>query len=129
MQEMKFRVYNKKLKKWYKQEKLILRNGYIYESPMHFLDDIALNPENIDVEWFTGLEDLTGKDIYEGNIINFWDYGDEYTAIVKKKNLTDWCFEGVQDNFGKTYLFEGYFEDYCEEVKVIGNIHDNPELL
>lgn len=67
------------------------------------------------VEQYTGLKDKNGKEIYEGDFVRQFD--DEEYFVVK--------FE-----YGGFLPFTAYmltFDiDYCE---VIGNIHENPELI
>ena len=77
---------------------------------------------------FTGLHDKNGKEIYEGDIVRFNQkflienilfVGYEYSHIGGFSLCTK---EGYYGMFGDAWL-EPF---YCE---VIGNIHDNPELL
>lgn len=74
---------------------------------------------------YTGLSDINGKKIFEGDIVN-----------IRKKQwqpLYDNCKGEVYFN-GAVYLIKGVsdvlslyvFRGWCE---VIGNIYDNPELL
>ena len=74
---------------------------------------------------YTGLKDNNGVKIFEGDIFR----DDEYFVIVKY--FVDGGFSvdyrmpgGRWINYGELYY---YLKDY--ECKVIGNIHDNPELL
>ena len=78
---------------------------------------------------FTGLKDENGAEIYEGDIVQ-WSSGWNQTKEYKDKWDTDY----------KVVKFEnGIFKYCCEEtldkydtddvVEVIGNIHENPELL
>lgn len=70
---------------------------------------------------YTGLTDKNGKKIFEGDLVKF-DRFTPYTDILEKVKF---C--------------EGGFAPFCvagwectpswEECEVIGNIHDNPELL
>ncbi len=64
---------------------------------------------------FTGLTDKNGKKIFEGDIIK-WD-AEEWGAEYCEPVVWDYSFFGVRQND---------WQHFCE---VIGNIHDNPELL
>ena len=66
---------------------------------------------------FTGLTDKNGKRIFEGDIVRYEDdigyviyNGDDARFLVDSPNM---------------YISM----DYSNEFEVIGNIHDNPELL
>ena len=69
------------------------------------------------VEQYTGLTDKNGKKIFEGDIVKGTFFG--FPFIVE-----DYVFSIVwQEDV------TGYRANYFENVEVIGNIHDNPELL
>lgn len=66
---------------------------------------------------FTGVLDKNGKEIYEGDILEIKDEGVVFTKVVGFNN-------GM---FGAgNYTLAFYGED---NIEIIGNIHDNPELL
>ena len=69
---------------------------------------------------YTGLTDKNGTKIFEGDIC--WFYGGDYYSGLWEQNaivaITD-----MTDDEQTHYLNNA---EYCE---VIGNIHDNPELL
>lgn len=89
---------------------------------------------------FTGLTDKNGKKIFEGDILTPLD--DEIDFIVEFNNG---CFNGVSYaikgammEYGWDECAGGYGVVECEPLdsyhpekyhEVIGNIHDNPELL
>ena len=82
---------------------------------------------------FTGLTDRNGKKIFEGDIIHleysqvFFGgvYYGEYTAEVSYK---EGCFvtDGINNGGEIETPLSGFDND---ELEIIGNIHDNPELL
>lgn len=82
---------------------------------------------------YTGLTDKNGKKIFEGDIIHLeysqvffgGEYFGEYTAEVSYKGD---CFitDGINNGDEIETPLSGFDND---EVEIIGNIHDNPELL
>ena len=68
---------------------------------------------------YTGLTDKNGKKIFEGDIITAG-----CNAAVVKYNESKAAFY-IEDENCEEYLGEEWETD----VEIIGNIHDNPELL
>ena len=89
------------------------------------LNAFEVIPES--VGQYTGLTDKNGKKIFEGDIVKSCEYDDVY--FVKYFDNDNYsAFDCVPDVplcecNGLSYLVN---EEGC---KVIGNIHDNPELL
>lgn len=76
--------------------------------------------EDSTVGQYTGLKDTNGVEIYEGDICHCPD--GEYSGVVR---ISPYGALLVFCDGGDEHLAE-----YCpDDICVIGNIHDNPELL
>ena len=83
--------------------------------------------KNDDVELlqFTGLTDVSGKDIYEGDIIkSSYKYAQPKVSQIIIENGNSYIL-GEDLATGNEMLVS----DHISEIKVIGNVHANPELL
>lgn len=82
----------------------------------------------VDFEQFTGLKDVNGKEIYEGDIVRMQRPGfHEYACYEVKYFIQDVCiFQIVKVTDGST-LFESPSNGH--DIEVIGNVHENSELL
>ena len=86
---------------------------------------VEVTPET--VGQFTGLTDKNGKKIFEGDIIEwFLPEVSEYPSLAYiEYDEASFAWRVCWKKYDPDWL-EGFNKEY---ISVIGNIHDNPELL
>ena len=79
--------------------------------------------ERFPIMQYTGLIDLHGKDIYEGDIIALSCGCCFYKVVWDDKKL---CWWPVDDGLSQVHC-EG-FDVWAHKMEIIGNIYKNPEM-
>jgi len=80
---------------------------------------------------YTGLKDKNGKEIYEGDII---ESVFKSIDLLEGEGRTRWIVEWRDGGFCENDLRGDYLADFqvggvLPDETVVGNIHENPELL
>ena len=118
-----FRVWDKRYKQYVKPYAVCLDGrAIVITEPCNDLE--TLDSERAIIEFGTGIKDKNGKEICEGDIVEYTTchYGNE----KRHRKVVEWE-EWDSDDFGEPHNL-GYF-NLSEYMTVIGNINENPELL
>lgn len=80
---------------------------------------------------FTGLTDKNEVKIFDGNIVKWIDSDFEYLIVYENGAFRCYHHNGLKNFDGSMLRWGGIwrFEELCMEIEVVGNIHQNPELL
>lgn len=122
MRELKVRAWYKPYKQMCQVESLRFDENGVYTAVLieePFYDRRIVEADEIVIERYTGLKDINGTDIYEGDIL-IDDTGEPVEYWVVK--FADGGFVGECAGVAES-LFE------LTNLEVIGNIHENPELV
>ena len=120
---MKYRLWCKDKNEWEKDSWVILPNGDLMWVEYGNLVGGVYMKNHILVR-STEFKDIEGKEIYEGDIIRYWDNFDEHyrLAVIKldkggfiiTNNRINW-------NIGLT--------NKDDKIKIVGNIYENKDLI
>jgi len=111
-----------------------LKECFIYGDLIQTSHESIIRERDTNIEWivhkdsvgqYTGLNDKNGKKIFEGDIVEIGKLG-AIPAFSVKICFKNGYFYGEYANTPIIYFMENYSSNLIE---VIGNIHDNPELL
>ncbi len=103
---------------------------------------VAQHIDEKSVGQYTGLKDENNKEIYEGDIVKVHYFFDNYdsetygafedeettTGLIK---INEYGIVLVTEKYEENLfdLLNCYYKNQLDEVKVIGNVYENPELL
>ena len=123
-----FRIWDNESKEYNKNKEVLLsNNGDIYRTHTITGELQQLKPELLEIESWVGLKDVDEIKIYENDIVRaISNYSDDVLIIKKHKEGT-WFLSTKDGDYRGSLIYLVEEEDY--RLKVIGNIHENKNLL
>lgn len=127
MREIKFRAWDEKRKHY-------LGNWeYVIDSDGRgVLEQVGCDPEyekfrlnhEATLEQYTGLHDKNSREIYEGDVVQF-----KHSPYQRGVVIFEGFFFNIEGFWDSSYDYPSYAFSEGNNYEVIGNIHENKELL
>ena len=119
----KFRAWHKPTKRLF--EIWSFTPSCVYENTVNGIYTSPTNPAKLEdcvLEQSTGLKDKNGRLIYEGDIVR-------NGSPSISHNIYKVEYNSVNANYGLTNKYDDHCFCYAMSLEVIGNIHENKNLL
>lgn len=127
MREIKFRAWHNQEKHYVETDDIVISidGGPVLKT---FSKEIYGWTSDVELEQYTGLYDKNGQEIYEGDVVKLHVVilsPDDKAGFIEYRPEFGYCI-----NFGKAVARQEYWAANDKHtIEVIGNIHENPELL
>ncbi len=120
MRELKYRAWNKDKKIMHYDFQFVKRGSKVGEFILFISEDIKA----MEIMQYTGLKDSNGNEIYDQDIVE-WGDGKEKIKMIVEWHRGGFSFIIINDPYG---VWQKVDMEVADEVKIIGNSFENPEL-
>lgn len=122
MREFKFRIWDSEYKEMlYSGNMLSQESGRVYAN--YNIGTVRAFPDGCySVMQYTGLKDSNKKEIWEGDIVCGLFFDTDYMSDISVTCPVVWVERHACFNIGHRHWT-------LNSIRVVGNIHENPELL
>jgi uncharacterized phage protein (TIGR01671 family) len=119
MREIKFRAWDKREDKYSDLKDRMYYDVFIISNVDLSINGLRFDRKDFEEMQYTGLKDMNGKEIYEGDIVEYFNELTKKRMYLEVMYINGSFSVGCIDCMGCTTSL----------LYVIGNIFENPELL
>lgn len=147
MRDLKFRVWAAEIKQYFYLDRFVFNShGYGWDENDKVKTELILafrnqiftpcppsthfdrSGKSLIVEQFTGLKDSNGRDVYNNDIVRLDGEEENTWQIYFCNERLSWLV-GFNDSIFDDFLYEFCHNPGTTYLEVVGNIHENPDLL
>ena len=103
--------------------------GLVYDYMISTRDGMAYPVIPKTVGQYTGHKDNDGKRIFDGDVVGFADMSSTEAGYYEQSCIGEVIWDKETISFQVTNRLSAESYEVVDDCTVIGNIHDNPELL
>lgn len=128
----KFRAWDKKYKKMMKVNQIDFEKKAVWleadNGDHENRHTLTREFKDVILMQSTGLKDKNGVEIFEGDIVQYRDGEYSYLGIVKR-DCYQFFIDGIEPDDNYDFIDVSNTFDGTSSLEILGNIHENPELL
>ena len=130
MEAPKFRAYDGgSLNRMYQPDEVMVGGGNIWIIDEDSVAGDWIVNNDLHLMQSTGLKDKNGKEIFEGDVVQFEDCSEASDFLYINTGIIEWCQGGFHVTNRDSVLMEDLLDGEFLDVIIIGNVYENPELL
>ena len=128
----KFRVWMKSLKWMCDVTNISFDSKFVdicQQGDIERYTEMSVEFDEVKLMQSTGLVDKNGKEIFEGDVVQFEDCSEASDFLYINTGIIEWCQGGFHVTNRDSVLMEDLLDGDSLDVTIIGNIYENKELL